>query len=86
MKEGFVVLLVILVLLGLTAFRYRKQIKGLISVARMLKDVKEQAGQTRSVKGAQPGVQLVNCAKCGVWVPEQKALQRRDVFYCGDCS
>jgi cbb3-type cytochrome oxidase subunit 3 len=87
MKEAFVVLLVILVLLALTAFRYRKQIRGLIGVARMLKDAKEQVGRSRAVQGEQSGVQLVNCATCGVWIPQNKAVSRHGKFFCSaECA
>ena len=87
MKEVFVVLVVILILLALTAVKYRKQISGLIGIARMLKDVKDQVGQPRAVKGEQSGVQLVNCAKCGVWVPQNNATNRNGKFYCSsDCA
>ena len=87
MKEGLVILVVILILLALTAMKYRKQISGLIGIARMLKDVKDQVGQTKVVRGEQAGVQLVNCAKCGVWVPERNAVSRNGKYYCSsDCA
>ena len=86
MKEALVILAVILVLLALTAVRYRKQIAGIIGVARMLRDAK------RSVEGSRPdlpqgnaaSVQLVNCSKCGVWVPESKARKVGNTYYCSD--
>ena len=86
MKEGALILLVILVLLGLTAIRYRKQISGLIGIARMLKDVKEQTGRPRAVQAEQSGVQLVNCSNCGVWVPQNKALSRNGKYFCSACA
>ena len=87
MKEGFLILVVILVLVALTAIRYRKQISGLIGIARMLKDVKDQAGRPRAVEAEQSGVQLVNCTKCGVWVPQSKGISRNGKYYCStECS
>ena len=87
MKEGFVILLVILGLLALTAFRYRRQISGLIGVARMLKDVREQARAPRTVQGEQPGTQLVHCSRCAVWLPQNRALIRNGEYYCSaECS
>lgn len=86
MKEAFFIIFVVFLLFGLTAIRYRKQIAGLIGLARMLKDAKDAAGQGRSIRGHDQGsVQLVNCAKCGVWVPQNKAIKLRDgYFYCSD--
>lgn len=85
MREFIVVLIVILLLLALTAVKYRKQIGGLIGVAKMLKDAKD-AVRKNSIRGEEsPSVQLVNCAKCGVWVPQDKAIKIRDgYFYCSD--
>ena len=86
MREVIFILFVILVLLALTAVRYRKQIANVIGVARMLKDVKDQAAVSTKLAGEQPSVQLVSCAKCGVWVPQGKALLRQQAFYCSDCQ
>jgi hypothetical protein len=87
MREAFFILFVILILLALTALRYRKQIAGVIGVAKMLKDVKDQAGQGKTIRGEQPSVQLVNCAACGVWVPQNKAVDKGGKFYCSsDCA
>lgn len=85
MRELLVILAVVLVLLALTAVKYRRQIAGLIGVARMLKDAKD-AVRHGSIEGdAAPSVQLVNCAKCGVWVPQDQARKIREgYFYCSD--
>jgi hypothetical protein len=85
MKEGFFILLVICVLAALTAARYRKQIAGMIGLARALKDAKDAALRGKQVGGEQPSVQLVNCAGCGVWVPQSKAILRQQTHYCADC-
>jgi hypothetical protein len=84
MKEAFVILLVIFALLALTAIRYRRQIVGVIQIWRSLKAMRSQANEkqvppaTTSSSGA-----LVNCAKCGTWVPEQRAIKLRGgVIYC----
>lgn len=88
MRELFFVLIVILVLLALTAIRYRKQIAGMIGLARMLKEAKNAAVQKNTIRGEQPGVQLVSCAQCGVWVPQNKAVKQREgVYHCSrDCQ
>ncbi len=85
MKEGFVILVVIVVLLALTAVRYRKQINSMIGVAKMLKEVKDSAVAGRQIKPEPTSVQLVSCAKCGVWIPQGRSLQRQHNFYCSAC-
>lgn len=85
MREVLLILGVILVLLALTAIRYRKQIAGVIGVAKMLKDVKNAAVVGKQV-GAQPAsIHLVNCIKCGVWIPESKAQKQGSGHVCGKC-
>lgn len=85
MREFIFILIVILVLLALTAIRYRKTIAGILGVAKMLKEAKEAAVGAKAVGGEKPSVQLVNCAKCGVWVPQSKAIKRREgFFYCSE--
>jgi hypothetical protein len=84
MKEALVVLLVIFLLLVLTAIRYRKQIAGVLGVARMLRDAKRAAaGMHQNLpRDREKAGQLVNCAKCGVWVPEGKAQKVGEIFFC----
>ncbi len=81
MREFVFILLVILALLALTAIRYRKAIAGILGVAKMLREAKEAAISAKAVGGEKPSVQLVNCAKCGIWVPQTKALKRGESFY-----
>lgn len=81
MREILIILAVILVLLALTAVKYRKQIASLIGVARMLKEAKDSVRQN-TIRGEDTrSVSLVNCAKCGVWVPQDKAIKIRDGYY-----
>ena len=84
MREALVVLLVIFLLLALTAIRYRKQIAGVLGVARMLRDAKRAASGTQQSLPQEPprSRQLVNCAKCGIWVPEEKARKVGEIFFC----
>lgn len=86
MREALFVLLVVLLLLALTAVKYRKQIAGMIGFARMLRGVKaDLTQQTRHVQShSESSIPLVNCAKCGVWVPQTKARKVGDLFYCSD--
>lgn len=82
----FFILFVIALLFGLTAIRYRKQIAGMIKVARLLKEAKASTGFRTPVRSDEKAsVPLVNCAKCGVWVPQNKAIKQRNGFYCSNC-
>lgn len=84
MREALFILAIIAVLLGLTAIRYRRQIAGMIGLARALKDAKNAATGGRSPIGRNESasVQLTQCAKCGIWVPAGKAFASRDAVYC----
>lgn len=86
MREGLFILLVIFVLAAWTAFRYRKQISGMIGFARMLKEAKDglTKGPVQIQNKAEKGIPLVNCSKCGVWVPQNKARKVGEIFYCSD--
>ena len=85
MKEALFILVVIGVLAALTAIRYRKQITGMIGVARMLKETtRGVAGASKRVAGETKSIPLVNCSKCGVWVPQGKAIKMRDDYYCSE--
>ena len=84
MKEALFILLVVLVLLALTAVRYRKQIAGMIGFARMLKEAKQSVsqGSPRIQSPSEKSIPLVNCSKCGVWIPQNKARKFGDEFVC----
>jgi len=81
MKEAFVILIVIGFLLLLTAVRYRKQIAAGMQIWRSMKAMRQtlnqQSGKTATSQPVDSG-KLVNCAKCGTWVPEQRAITLRD--------
>ena len=88
MKEIFIAL-VVLALLALTAVRYRKQISGIIGVAKLLNEAKNAQAQAQAMnRRPEPSsVQLINCSKCGVWVPEKKTVKSRDgSIVCLNCS
>ena len=84
MKEAFFILLVVCILAALTAVKYRKQIAGMIGFARMLKEAKQNITQgSNTIRGSvEKSVPLINCSKCGVWVPQNKAKKVGDVFFC----
>jgi len=84
--ELFLILLVIAVLIGLTALRYRKQIVAAIQFGRMLKEAKDASTSGRIVSGEPKAVQLVHCTSCGLWVTPDKAISRGGKSYCStDC-
>ncbi|MEP6788573.1 MAG: PP0621 family protein [Acidobacteriota bacterium] len=86
MRDAIFILFVALILLGITAIKYRKQIAGMIGIARMLKEATQppkpnaRAFQENNAKS----IPLVNCTKCGVWVPQNKARKVGDLFFCSD--
>ena len=86
MKEALVILVVLAVILILTAVRYRRQIAGMLQIWRTLQAARQQIKQ-RTERSREPepvaAGPLVNCAKCGTWVPEKSAINLRGgVFYC----
>jgi hypothetical protein len=77
MKETIFILLVVLVLFGITAIRYRKQIAGVIGFARMIRDAADPSKSGREIpesKTAAPR-ELVSCSSCGTWVPRDRAIR-----------
>ncbi|HEX6125347.1 MAG TPA: hypothetical protein VFZ23_08230 [Pyrinomonadaceae bacterium] len=86
MKEAVVILAVLAVILALTAVRYRRQIATVLQIWRTVKTMRTQIKQSREPDPAERPVSagpLVNCAKCGTWVPENRAISLRGgVFYC----
>lgn len=90
MREFAVILFVIMILLALTAVRYRKQISMLIGVGRMIREAKAgiaDAGVNRTISN-EKSTNLVNCSKCGVWVPADRAIRVDGKTYIclSDCS
>jgi formylmethanofuran dehydrogenase subunit E len=85
------VIALILIALAMIAVRFRNQINGLIATARFLKETKDAAQQAQLRQSPRPQptktpVHLINCSKCGVWVPQDKALQRAGQTYCERCA
>ena len=86
MKEALVILLVMAVLVALTAVKYRRQIVGAIQIWRSMKAFRQQLNQKSQTPNEPRPVnagKLVNCAKCGTWVPEQRAIKLRNgTYFC----
>ena len=82
MKEVLFILLVVFILAATTALRYRKQIAGMIGFAKMLKEAKQNLtqGSANRLRPEEKGIPLVNCSKCGVWIPQTKAVKVGDLY------
>lgn len=84
MKEAFFILLVLIVLAALTGYRYRRQIGAMMQFWRTLRTMQQgpRPGDRIADEPAAAGP-LVNCPKCGKWVPEEKAIKLgRSAYYC----
>ena len=84
MKEALFILVVIGVLLAFTAIRYRRQIAAFIQFWNMLKAAQKN-GPRSEINGSAEVEKgpLVNCAKCGTWISESKAIRLGTrIFYC----
>ncbi len=78
---GLLVIVVVLI-----AVRYRQQIKMAIYVWRMFRKMR-QVGKSDEKQiekqENQTDAALVRCAKCGTWIPQNKALKLRSgTNYC----
>ncbi len=86
MREFFLILAVIAVLLGLTAYRYRKQLVAGLQIWRMLKGMRANVRsmpRPNAEPELKPAGKLVNCAKCGTWVAESRAIKLNSkTFFC----
>lgn len=84
--KWIIILGLIFVVLMLIVSRYRKQIQMALYVFRMFRKMR-QMNKTEEkqidTKASSNDVALINCAKCGAWIPQNKALKLRSgVFYC----
>lgn len=86
MREALVILVVILLLFGLTAYRYRRQIKFALEIWRTMKGVRELHSQNAATQQSEPPIdkgELVNCSKCGKWTPVATSIKfGPTIYYC----
>ena len=87
MREIVVILLVIAVLLGLTAIRYRNQIVSIIRFWRQMQSVRQRINgrDPQSIPNANEsdtGIGLVRCTSCGKWVSPAEAVRGISGFVC----
>lgn len=76
----------LIIIIVLIASHYRRQIQMAIYVWRMFRKMR-QAGKSEDkqieTKEDSKNTQLIRCAKCGTWTPQQNALNLRSgVYYC----
>jgi len=91
MKELFVIFVVAAFLLALTAVKYRRQIVTLITIWKQFQAARARIQQASTApRPIEPdrGIKLVNCARCGKWVPESTARRHSTTtFICAtDCA
>ena len=85
MREALFILVILLVLFGLTAYRYRKQLAVGLQIWRMLKGAREMQAKNASQIDPQPAArgELVNCSRCGKWTPSSTAIKfGPTIYYC----
>ena len=86
MREFAFILVVVLILLAITAVRYRKQIAGVIGFVRMIRDAADPSRRPRAINqpaAAAAPKDLVHCAACGTWVPSDRAIRfDSKTYYC----
>jgi hypothetical protein len=87
MTKILVILFILIVVSGLVALRYRKQIQMGLYVLRMFRKMRRMnsAPEEKQIEKTETtsDVQLVKCARCGKWIPQSKALNLRSkTFYC----
>lgn len=87
MGKALFILIVILLVFGFVMIRFRRQIAGVIGIAKALKETQQAATQATSQlrnNASEKSIPLVNCSKCGVWVPQAKARKMGELFFCSD--
>ncbi|MDQ2746918.1 MAG: hypothetical protein M3T96_06640 [Acidobacteriota bacterium] len=84
--KWLIILGLIAVVLVLIASRYRKQIQMALYVFRMFRKMRQMNKTTEKQiekKAETNDSTLINCAKCGTWMPQNKAIKLRSgVYYC----
>jgi hypothetical protein len=85
MREFLLVFAVVLAILALTAFKYRRQLAALVGVIRFLSsDQNGRATRIDPPRHTGNAGQLVKCDICGIWVPEEKGRVVGSLMTCSD--
>ena len=84
--KWLIILVLFLILFGVIAIRFRRQITGAIQIFKMLRQLKNQTRPPEKKiekKSGNENVPLVRCARCGTWTPQTSALKLRSkTIYC----
>src|SRR5690348_3465490 len=87
MRDALFILAVIVMLLGLTAIKYRRQIVTLITFWRQFQAARERLRDSNSkpsVSGESATI-LVNWSRCGKWVAQTSAVRPSGTtFVCAE--
>lgn len=77
MKEALLIFAVMVILLGLTAYRYRRQLATMLHIWRMFKSLRKGAARPNEQIRSEPASkgELVNCVNCRSWVPKSGAIK-----------
>jgi hypothetical protein len=86
MTEWLLVLLVFLIVLGIVAYTYHKQIMTAWFMYQTFRKFRQQVKpkQTKQVpkKDTTKDTPLVRCPKCSKWTPQDEAVKLKSNFYC----
>ena len=89
MKEALFILAVLVLLVALTAYRYRRQIWAIFEFMNQVKTIREGMKRPAERIPEEPVSKgpLVHCQKCGSWVPEERSIRlgRTAVFCSANC-
>lgn len=87
-----IVLVILLLVLALIAFRYRKQIQTALYMWRMFKQMRQMSQKTPEKRiepktNSKKDTSLIRCLSCGNWTPETKALKlgAKSVYCSANC-
>lgn len=84
--KWIIILMLLAAVIILIAGRYRKQIQMGLYVFRMFRKMRQMNKSEEKQINPKENINdtaLVSCAKCGTWIPQNKALKLRSgVFYC----
>ena len=82
--KWLILLILLLVLFAIVAMRYKKQIQTALYVWKMFKRVRQMnRTEEKRIEKKEPAeaTNLIRCAKCGSWFPQQNALNLRSKAY-----
>jgi hypothetical protein len=87
--KWLLILGILIVVGGLVALRFRRQIQMAIQVWQMFRTIKSASKNSAKGENPLPEIKkaedspLVRCSKCSKWVPENVAINfRKKTFYC----